>query len=96
MKPRQDPKQANFDWARRHDPHVPEIVVVHRSDVNRPDGSRRGNQTAKPFFSAHAQPTAFALGTLGWLVYCDNRNELILRADIALAAGIPIDISVLV
>jgi len=96
VEPGQDSEQTDLNRSRLHDVQVPEAVVVHGGDIDAPNHASSGNQARQTLFSAYVEQAAFTLRLPGGLLNGDDGNELILRADVALAAGIPIDVSVLV
>ena len=94
VKPGKDPEQTDLNRSGLHDVQVPEAVVVHGGDIDAPNHTSGGNQTAQPLFSAYAEQAAFTLRLLGRFVNGDDGNERVLRSDIALSAGVPVDVSI--
>ena len=92
VKPAENSQSANFDRAWRHDLHPPQIGIVDRRDVYRPDRATGGDQAAQALFRANTHETAaLVFGFLGSLGNLNYWYEAVLGIDIAFAARIPID-----
>ena len=92
MEPGEDPQRANLNGARRGDLQAPQIGVVLGCNVHGPYGPASGDQAGEALFRANALQDTLLWRQLTGLRNGNDRNELGLRLNVALASKVQIDV----
>lgn len=92
MEPREDSKSADFDRSGRRKLQAPKIRVVLGGNVHGPDRAASGDQAGEALFPANTSQVALLWSQLARFRNGDDRNELGLRLNVALAPSVQIDV----
>jgi len=91
VEPQQDSQGTHFDGPGRHNLHAPQVVVVHRGNVDRPDRPRRGEQASESLLPTNVLRVVLCIRRLGPISNLDDGNVLIPGRGIALAARVKVN-----
>ena len=92
MQPGENPEGADFDRSGWRDLQAQEIGIVLGRNIDRPNHASGSDQAGTALFPTNASQDALLWSELAMLRNGDDRNELGLRLNVALAASVQIDV----